>query len=47
MTAKKLERIDRPGPEAVRSIVKRYRKRDRQYVYGLRIRAEGKRRIPA
>ena len=29
----------RPGPEAIGSIVKRYRKRDRQYAYGLRIRA--------
>ena len=33
----------RPGPEAIGSIVKRYRKRDRQYAYGLRIRAYGKR----
>ncbi len=34
---------DRRGPEAVGSIVKRYRKRDRQYAYGLRIRAYGER----
>ena len=34
---------DRRGPEAVGSIVKRYRKRDRQYSYGLRIRAYGER----
>jgi integrase len=33
----------RPGPEAIGSIVKRYRKRDRQYAYGLRIRAYGER----
>lgn len=32
---------DRRGPEAGGSIVKRYRKRDRQYTYGLRIRAYG------
>jgi len=32
---------DRRGPEAVGSIVKRYRKRDQQYTYGLRIRAYG------
>jgi integrase len=31
----------RPGPEAIGSIVKRYRKRDRQYTYGLRVRAHG------
>jgi integrase len=30
---------DRRGPEAVGSIVKRYRKRDKQHTYGLRIRA--------
>lgn len=34
---------DRPGPDAVGSIVKRYRKRDHQFSYGLRIRAYGKR----
>jgi integrase len=34
---------DRRGPEAVGSIVKRYRKRDRQFAYGLRIRAYGER----
>jgi integrase len=34
---------DRPGPAAVGSIVKRYRKRDRQHVYGLRVRAYGER----
>lgn len=34
---------DRRGPDAVGSIVKRYRKRDRQYTYGLRIRAYGTR----
>ena len=34
---------DRRGPEAVGSIVKRYRKRDHQFSYGLRIRAYGER----
>ena len=34
---------ERRGPEAIGSIVKRYRKRDRQYTYGLRIRAYGER----
>ena len=34
---------DRRGPEAVGSIVKRFRKRDRQYTYGLRVRANGER----
>ena len=34
---------DRRGPEAIGSILKRYRKRDRQYTYGLRVRAYGKR----
>lgn len=34
---------NRRGPEAIGSIVKRYRKRDRQYSYGLRIRADGDR----
>ena len=33
----------RRGPEAIGSVVKRYRKRDRQYTYGLRVRAYGKR----
>jgi Phage integrase, N-terminal SAM-like domain len=33
----------RPGPEAIGSIVKRYRRRDRQYAYGQRIRAYGER----
>jgi len=33
----------RPGPEAIGSIVKRYRKHDRQYTYGLRVRAYGHR----
>ncbi len=33
----------RRGPQAVGSIVKRYRERDRQYTYGLRIRAYGER----
>ncbi len=33
----------RPGPEAIGSIVKRYRKHDRQYTYGLRMRAYGDR----
>ena len=32
---------DRRGPEAIGSIVKRYRKRDQQYTYGLRVRAYG------
>lgn len=35
--AKRSLAVDRPGPEAVGSIVKRYRKRDRQFTYGLRI----------
>jgi integrase len=44
MTAKKKPpAVDRPGPEAVGSIVKRYRRRDRQHTYGLRIRAYGER----
>ena len=34
---------NRRGPEVTGAIVKRYRKRDRQYAYGLRIRAEGAR----
>jgi len=34
---------DRRGPDAVGSIVKRYRKRDDEYTYGLRIRAYGER----
>jgi len=34
---------DRPGRDAVGSVVKRYRKRDRQHTYGLRIRAYGER----
>jgi integrase len=33
----------RRGPEVTGAIVKRYRKRDRQYAYGLRIRAYGER----
>ncbi len=33
----------RRGPDAVGSIIKRYRKRDGQHVYGLRIRADGER----
>jgi integrase len=36
-------KVDKPGPEAIGSIVKRYRKRDRQYTYGLRVRAYGER----
>ena len=44
MTAKSRNTAkDRRGPEAVGSIVKRYRKRDKQYVYGLRVRAKGER----
>jgi hypothetical protein len=45
MTKKKSQKPvpDRRGPEAIGSIVKRYRKRDRQYTYSLRIRADGKR----
>jgi integrase len=44
MTAKNGKRSsDRRGPEAIGSIVKRYRKRDQQYAYGLRIRAYGER----
>jgi integrase len=40
MTAQNRKAVaDRRGPEAVGSIVKRYRKRDRRYSYGLRIRA--------
>ena len=34
---------ERRGPAAIGSIVKRYRKRDGQYTYGLRIRAYGER----
>jgi len=33
----------RPGPEAIGSIVRRYRKRDGQYTYGLRVRANEER----
>ena len=33
----------RRGPDAVGSIIKRYRKRDGQHAYGLRIRADGER----
>lgn len=35
--------VDRPGPDAVGTIVKRYRKRDKQHVFGLRVRAYGER----
>src|SRR5579884_481473 len=35
--------VDRPGPDAAGTIVKRYRKRDQQYVFGLRVRAYGER----
>lgn len=31
----------RPGPEVTGAIVKRYRKRDKQFSYGLRMRAYG------
>src|ERR1700756_2402264 len=43
MGARKSQRVDKPGPEAVGAIIKRYRKRDRQFTYGLRIRAYGER----
>jgi len=44
MTANKRSvAVERPGPAAVGSIVKRYRKRDRQFTYGLRVRAYGER----
>ncbi len=43
MGARKSQKVDKPGPEAVGAIVKRYRKRDRQFTYGLRIRAYGER----
>jgi integrase len=43
MTAKNPKKVDKPGPDAVGAIIKRYRKRDRQYAYGLRIRAYGER----
>jgi len=44
MTATKRKTArDRRGPEAIGSIVKRYRKRDRQYTYSLRVRAYGER----
>jgi integrase len=43
MAHKRSKRVDRPGPEAIGSVIKRYRKRDRQYTYGLRIRAYGER----
>lgn len=32
---------NRRGPEAIGAVVKRYRKRDRQYTYALRMRADG------
>jgi len=43
MAAKRVKSPNRRGPEAVGSIVKRYRTRDRQYTYGLRVRAYGER----
>ena len=43
MTTKNPKMVDKPGPEAVGAIVKRYRKRDRQHTYGLRVRAYGER----
>jgi integrase len=43
MMTKNRKSVDRPGPEAIGSIVKRYRKRERQFTYGLRIRAYGER----
>ncbi len=43
MTTKNPKKVDKPGPEAVGAIVKRYRKRDRQHTYGLRVRAYGER----
>jgi integrase len=33
--------VGRPGPDVTGAVVKRYRKRDRQHVYGLRMRAYG------
>ena len=42
-TARSASDQDRRGPEAVGSIVKRYRKRDHQFSYGLLIRAYGER----
>lgn len=43
MRAEESKGVERPGPDAIGAIVKRYRKRDQQYTYGLRIRAYGER----
>lgn len=44
MTAKKRTPAPkRSGPEATGAVIKRYRKRDRQHVYGLRLRVNGER----
>ena len=43
MRAEESRGVERPGPDAIGAIVKRYRKRDQQYTYGLRIRAYGER----
>ena len=43
MATTKDDRADKPGPDALGTIVKRYRKRDGQYAYGLKIRAYGER----
>lgn len=44
MTQKNVKRSPgQPGPEITGAVVKRYRKRDRQHVYGLQMRAYGER----
>jgi hypothetical protein len=44
MTQKRPQRTSRqPGPEVTGAVIKRYRKRDRQHVYGLQMRAYGER----
>ena len=41
--ARKPNKIESPGPSSTGTIVKRWRKRDGQYIYGLKVRAYGER----
>jgi hypothetical protein len=43
MPARKGNRIETPGPSSTGTVVKRWRKRDGQWIYGLRVRAYGER----
>ena len=43
MPARKPNKIESPGPSSTGTVVKRWRKRDGQYSYGLRVRAYGER----